>query len=499
MNLHRRLVAVMAILLVVGLGVADFVTYASVSSFLYGRADDQLSASEVVAANYLIYSSNHGAKVTASDLSRRVSPDLYILIVNAQGHVLLRRPSGSPDRPDPQPTSLYSIPVQNEGASDEHHFGRYAGTYRPNPSAVVVGGKNDLGAQYRAVAVAVPQGTLISALSLNPTNDTLASLRRIEFLASLAVVLAAGILALVLVKRGLRPLAKMAETADAIASGDLTRRVPEASTDTEVGRLGVALNEMLTQIEGAFDMKTASEERLRQFVADASHELRTPLTSIRGYSELLRRGGFSDETGRQKALQRIEDEATRMGGLVEDLLLLAQLDRGRPLRAEPVDLGAICADAVDDTNALEHDHLLMIEAGQPVIVLGDPERVTQVAHNLVRNALMHTPAGTTVTVSVGTQGHEGYLRVSDNGPGVNALTASRIFDRFYREDSSRTGMGTGLGLAIVRAIAEALHGSARVESLPGEGTTFYVTLPLVESTETIGSVRPDRVRSPQVS
>jgi two-component system OmpR family sensor kinase len=305
-------------------------------------------------------------------------------------------------------------------------------------------------------------------------------------LASLAVVVSMGALALWLVRRGLRPLAEMAQTADAIASGDLARRVPEGSTDTEVGRLGVALNQMLTQIEGAFDVKSASEERLRQFVADASHELRTPLTSIRGYAELLRRGGFSDEASRRRALLRIEDEATRMGGLVEDLLLLAELDRGRPLRAEPVDLGRLCADVVDDTNALDHDHLFSLDLEAPVMVLGDPERLTQVAHNLVRNALAHTPAGTTVTVSVGVEGKAadamGFLRVTDTGPGINPLQAARIFDRFYRGDPARAGAGTGLGLAIVRAIAEALHGSARVETSPAGGVSFVVALPLSRTT-----------------
>ena len=220
------------------------------------------------------------------------------------------------------------------------------------------------------------------------------------------------------VRRGLRPLRQMAGTADAIASGDLTRRVPEGRPGTEIGRLGSALNEMLAQIEVAFDEKSASEERLRQFVADASHELRTPLTSIRGYAELLGRGGFSDEAGRNKALKRIEEEATRMGGLVEDLLLLAELDRGRPLRAEPVDLHRICADAVDDSNAVAHGHDLTLQPGPPVVVVGDGERLAQVAHNLVRNALAHTPPGTEVVVSTGVAQTMGYIRVSDNGPGI---------------------------------------------------------------------------------
>jgi two-component system OmpR family sensor kinase len=375
------------------------------------------------------------------------------------------------------------------------HFGRYAGTFRPDPSAVIVGSKGDPDGEYRTVAVTVPQGPLYTALSLNPTNDTLSSLRRVELLASLAVLLVMGGLALWVVRRGLRPLRDMAETADAIASGDLARRVPEEPQSTEVGRLGVAFNQMLTQIEGAFAEKSASEERLRQFVADASHELRTPLTSIRGYTELLRRGGITDEAGVRKALQRVEEEATRMGGLVEDLLLLAELDRGRPLRAEPVDLHRICADAVDDSNAVDHGHLLSLQDGGEVVVLGDPERLAQVVHNLVRNALAHTPADTKVVVSAGVELDLGVIRVIDSGPGITPEEARRVFDRFYRGDPSRSGAGTGLGLAIVRAIAEALGGSAKVISPPGGGSSFVVSFPLAGQ-----STRPARepVRLPQV-
>jgi two-component system OmpR family sensor kinase len=288
----------------------------------------------------------------------------------------------------------------------------------------------------------------------------------------------------------------MAGTADAIASGDLTRRVPESNPSTEVGRLGSALNEMLGQIEGAFDEKSASEDRLRQFVADASHELRTPLTSIRGYAELLRRGGFVDEDGRRRALQRIEEEATRMGGLVEDLLLLAELDRGRPLRAEPVDLQRVCADAVGDSNAVPHDHELELVPGVPVVVTGDAERLAQVAHNLVRNALAHTPAGTTVRVSTGVLERMGFIEVADDGPGIPPAEARRVFDRFYQGDPSRSGGGTGLGLAIVRAIAEALGGSADVVPTTGPGATLRVRIPLSTTTAPAPS-GPAPVPSPQ--
>ena len=202
------------------------------------------------------------------------------------------------------------------------------------------------------------------------------------------------------------------------------------------------------------------------------------MTSIRGYAELLGRGGFSDEAGRHKALKRIEEEATRMGGLVEDLLLLAELDRGRPLRAERVDLQRICTDAVDDSNAVAHGHHLRLQPGSPVVVVGDDERLAQVAHNLVRNALAHTPPGTEVVVSTGVAQSMGYIKVTDDGPGIPPAVARRVFDRFYQGDPSRSASGTGLGLAIVRAIAEALHGTAEVTNAPQGGASMVVKIPL---------------------
>jgi len=500
MSLQKRLVAVVALLLVIGLLVAEVVTYASVRSFLYGQADNTLAQNEALGFNYLTYAAGRDLPITEASLSRRVSSDVYLTLLNRKGKVILRRPSGSPTRPDPAPILTKQVQVQQvPDIYSRVRVGRYAGTLRPDPDAVILGSTGDPDGQYRTVAVTVPQGTLITSIPLNPTNDTLASLRRVELIASLAVLLAMGVLVMVVVRRGLRPLRQMAGTADAIASGDLTRRVPEERPGTEVGRLGVALNEMLTQIEGAFAEKSASEERLRQFVSDASHELRTPLTSIRGYAELLGRGGFSDEAGRRKALKRIEEEATRMGGLVEDLLLLAELDRGRPLRAEQVDLQRICADAVGDSNAVAHGHHLMLETGTPVLVVGDGERLAQVAHNLVRNALAHTPPGTEVSVSTGVAQNMGYIEVSDNGPGIAPGEAGRVFDRFYQGDPSRSATGTGLGLAIVRAIAEALHGSAEVLSVPGprSGATLVVRIPLA-ATHVAAAASPTPARSPQL-
>ncbi len=482
MTLQRRLVAVMALMLVIGLVVADVVTYASVRSFLYGRADATLVQDEALAYGYLNYSASRGVSISKANISRRVSTDVYVILLDHQGKVVMRRPSGSPSTPDPSPILTKGIPVQHPPDFDGRHLeaGRFAGTFRPNPNAVVLGSQGDPDGAYRTIAVTVPQGTLITSLSLNPTNDTLSSLRRIELIASLVVLFALCVITTVLVRRGLRPLREMAGTADAIASGDLTRRVPEERTGTrdEVGRLGVALNEMLSQIESAFAEKSASEERLRQFVADASHELRTPLTSIRGYSELLAKGGFSDQASQTKALKRIEQEAARMGGLVEDLLLLAELDRGRPLLAVPVDLRRVCADAVGDSMTVAQSHHLTLAPGRPVVVVGDPERLAQVAHNLVRNALAHTPPGTEVKVSTRAMGTMGVIEVSDNGPGIAPEEAERVFDRFYQGDPSRSGAGTGLGLAIVQAIAEALDGTAEVRGAPGGGASVVVRIPL---------------------
>ncbi len=476
MNLHRRLTITMAVLLVLGLAIADVVTYTALHSFLYGRADAQLDSSQRLAYNYLVYAAQRGRTPNALGLDNRVSPDVYVLVVNPRGRVVISAPSGSPEHPDPQPVLPDSIKI--ESIPNKHTFGRHHGTFRPEADGFDLGAGPGSAARYRAQAVAVPQGTLITATSLNPTNDTLSSLIRIELLASLAVVLVLCILAVWTVRRGLRPLDDMTETAGSIASGDLAQRVPTIDERTEVGRLGAALNTMLTQIESAFEEQSASEARLRQFVADASHELRTPLTSIRGYAELLRKGGFTDESSRQRALARVENEAARMGGLVDDLLLLARLDQGRPLARVPVDLGRVARDAVDDARAVDPERQIKLRTQGPVLVAGDPDRLGQVAHNLVRNALTHTPPGTPVTVTVRREGRRGLVSVADEGPGLDSTQAARVFDRFYRGTAARTRDGTGLGLSIVQAIAVALGGEVRVDSDPGHGVTFTVEVPL---------------------
>jgi two-component system OmpR family sensor kinase len=466
----------MAALLILALSVADVVTYTTVRSFLLGRLDVQLDVAQHQAFNYLLAQARTGRSPTARALDDRVSPDVYLLLVAPDGSISLVRPSGSDIHPDPRP--ILPSALKASSAPRARTFGRRSGVFRPEANSYTVAARGDGGARYRASAVEVPQGVLVTAVSLNPTSDTLSLLVGVELGASLAVLAAICILALWTVRRGLRPLEDMARTAGEIAGGDLRQRVPVDDEQSEVGRLGQALNFMLNRIEAAFSEKSASESRLRQFVADASHELRTPLTSIRGYTELLRKGAFADEESRQRALSRVEREATRMGTLVDDLLLLARLDEGRPLERSPVDLRRVGADAVDDARAVEPARPVELVAPAPVVVLGDRDRLGQVAHNLVRNALAHTPAGTPVRVEVSAEAGMGRLRVSDEGPGLDAEAATRVFDRFYRGDVARTGDGTGLGLAIVRAIAEALSGTATVRSAPGAGTTFTVELPL---------------------
>ena len=314
----------------------------------------------------------------------------------------------------------------------------------------------------------MPGGTLVTAISLDSTEKTLASLIHVEVIVSIVVVVALLILALWIVRVGMRPLDDMTETAGAIAGGDLTRRIRRTDDRSEVGRLGVALNGMLSQIEAAFRERTSSEGRLRRFVADASHELRTPLTSIRGYAELLRKGAFEDEAARRRAAERIEGEAARMSLLVDDLLLLARLDQGRPLAHEPVDLGRVAAEAVEACRMSDDSRPITLTASGPVVVLGDAARLRQIADNLLHNAVVHTPRGTPVSVQVWRDGAVALVRVADEGPGLDVEQAARVFDRFYRGSEARTGEGTGLGLSIVAALAEAHRGSARVVSAPGQ-------------------------------
>jgi two-component system OmpR family sensor kinase len=281
------------------------------------------------------------------------------------------------------------------------------------------------------------------------------------------------------IRRGLRPIDDMIATAGLIASGDLSHRVEHEDEVTEVGRLGRALNAMLARIETSFAAKEASERRLRQFVADASHELRTPLTSIRGYAELYRSGAAASPAALERVMARIESEGARMGKLVEDLLLLARLDQGRPLQREPVDLVELVEDAVQDARVVDPGRPIALAHPADARVLGDADRLRQVVDNLLANARVHTEPGTAVHVAIAAQAGEVTLAVADEGPGIEPEAARRVFDRFYRVDTSRSRArgGSGLGLAIVASTIEAHGGRVALDSTPGRGTTVTVTLP----------------------
>src|SRR5256712_1415993 len=305
---------------------------------------------------------------------------------------------------------------------------------------------------------------VVLAIPLTDVQSTLSALLQTEALIRRAVVAATVVLALVIIESGLRPLRRMGAVAKDIAAGDLTRRVEPATPRTEIGRLGLALNAMLSQIEAASAQRTASERRLRRFIADASHELRTPLTSVRGYSEMLRRGAAESPADADLARRRIEEESVRMSALVDDMLLIARLDQGRPLETKPVDLQAIARDAVDDARAVAPQREITLNASAPVVVAGDDTRLRQVLGNLVRNALVHTPPQTPIDISLSTEDSIAKLSVMDHGPGLPAEDIDRIFEPFYRADPSRSrdSGGAGLGLSIVSAVVTAHGGHVTV-------------------------------------
>jgi two-component system OmpR family sensor kinase len=335
--------------------------------------------------------------------------------------------------------------------------------------------------EFRARAEPLPDGSmLIVAAPLNEVAETLRRLLLIETLVSLAVVAAIVGLGLWLVRLGLRPLGRIEETASAIAAGDLSRRIDETDQRTEVGRLGRALNTMLGQIEHAFAEKVASEQRLRRFVGDASHELRTPLSSVQAYAELFERGARDRPQDLARAMAGIEREAKRMAMLVDDLLLLARLDQGRPLERAPVDVSEVARDAVDAARAVDGDRSLELDAPEPVVVIGDRERLRQVVDNLLANVRAHTHSATPAAVHVGRENGVALIEVADEGPGLTEEQAAHVFERFYRADPSRSrdSGSSGLGLAIVAAIAEAHGGGASLTSRPGHGATFRISLPL---------------------
>jgi two-component system OmpR family sensor kinase len=363
----------------------------------------------------------------------------------------------------------------------------------PVGKLLTVGSVGSSGLRYRAYASRDPEdsGLTIVAVPLRDVDQTLNRLLLVEGLVIAGVLLALGLSAFFVVRLGLRPLDRMEVTAGEIAAGQLSRRVSPATPRTEVGRLGLALNAMLERLEQAFAQREASEERLRQFLADASHELRTPLASIRGYAELFRMGATRDEAETQTAMRRIEDESKRMGVLVEDLLTLARLDEAPELTRAPVDLAVLARDAVEDAHAIAPDRPIGLDAPDAAVISGDSHRLRQVLANLLRNALVHTPPRTPVEVSVSQDEQNVTVSVRDHGPGLPDADPERLFDRFWRAEGGRGRgkAGAGLGLSIVGTVVDAHGGRVSAGDAEGGGARFTVVLPRAPSQATASAAQ----------
>jgi two-component system, OmpR family, sensor kinase len=469
-SLRARLLAAVLALTACGLLLVGGITYVEQRSFQYDRVDQQLRAS-VIGVGHQLDEQMGGPAGNYGDPDDHpprgggppnfgIPAGTYGEKRDATGRVLIAKPFAVNGTVTAKPALPAKVPT-NE--------------------AFTVDGQTGAGTRYRALALRDPRdgSVTIAAIPLSATDDTLQRLLVVEALVIAGVLIVLGLVSWVVVRVGLLPLDRIGHTAGAIAGGDLSHRVESTDPRTEIGRLGISLNAMLDRLERAFGEREASEDRLRRFIADASHELRTPLASIRGYAELFRMGAARDPADVEKAMGRIEDEAARMGVLVEDLLTLARLDEVPDTPHAQVDLAALVRDAVDDGRASAPDRAIGIEVDGPALVLGDRDQLRQVLGNLLRNAFVHTPQGTPIEVSLAHVDGEVRLEVRDHGPGLPTSDAEALFERFWRSEGGRERGrgGAGLGLAIVAAIVDAHDGEVRAGNAPGGGASFVVTLP----------------------
>ena len=471
LSLRGRLLIGVISLLVVGLLVGDTATYVLFQNSLTARIDGQLTARSTHDAAFNVLAHDCRAEPGAAGgfpsntVTELLSDDGSVQLACRVGFG-----SGTSNAAPVLPKTLSSTPLDQPAQPVT-----VAGTGNVHRYRLTYWSENSFEGQ-----------TVVFAIPIDDAQATLAQLLQLELFISVAVIVGTALLAWLIIEIGLRPLRRMGAVAGEIAAGDLTRRVAPATPKTEIGKLGLALNAMLAQIERAFAERTESERRLRRFIADASHELRTPLTSIRGYSEMLRRGASESPEDSVLARRRIEEESVRMSALVDDMLLIARLDQGRPLELKPVDLQAIARDAAADAHAVAPQREITLEAARPVVVSGDDTRLRQVVGNLVRNALVHTPSQSPIEIAVTTQNGTAHLRVADHGPGLQPDERERIFEPFYRADPSRSrdSGGAGLGLSIVNAVVAAHGGRVSVKETSGGGATFDVELPLAPASPT---------------
>jgi two-component system OmpR family sensor kinase len=467
-SLRARLLVAVLVLSAAGLLLVGATVYAEQRSFLLDRIDQQARAAPGPVAFALHGDPGFG----------RVDPD--------NDH---RDGGPGPDRNLPLGTYGEERDASGKvvGSAVAFTYGQTVTTDPNLPAKVPIGkpftvhGKNGDEKTYRVFAARDPgQSTYtVVAIPMGDVEQTLHRLLAVLALVIGGVLLILGFAAWGVVRVGLLPLDRMGHTAGAIAGGDLSHRVGSTDPRTEVGRLGIALNAMLDRLESAFTARKASEDRLRQFLADASHELRTPLASIRGYAELFRMGAARDPEDVAKAMRRIEEEAARMGVLVEDLLMLARLDEIADAPHTDIDLGRLVDDAADDARATAPDRDIASSVHGETTVLGDAHQLRQVLANLMRNALVHTPSGTPIELSAARDDGEVRIEVRDHGPGLPTGNPSELFERFWRSEGGRKQGrgGAGLGLAIVAGIVDAHHGRVEATNAPGGGASFVVHLP----------------------
>ena len=467
MSLRGRLLLAVGAVALVALLTADVATYQSLKNFLYDRVDQSLDSAQQPLAHNI--GDGHGPRGGQPPIeASRFAPGTFVEVRDADGDVSFTAPARFRGGDEYNP----SLPVNLELAPGTSKY-------------FTVDAKEADGPQFRVRATALPNGDqLLTAVPLDDTEATLNRLLAVEVAVTAAALIAAAALGFWLVRVGLHPLGEVEATAEAIAEGDLSRRVPGDDAKTEVGRLARTFNTMVERIQQAFSARDATEARLRRFVADASHELRTPVAAVSAYAELFERGANVRPDDLSRVMTGIRAETARMGDLVEDLLLLARIDEGRPLERERVELVAIAAQAVDASRAVGPEWEVQLDAAHPVEVLGDATRLRQVIDNLLGNVRAHTPPGTATVVRVREEGTEAVIEVADNGPGLAPDDAAKVFERFYRVDASRSRDhgGAGLGLSIVAAIVGAHDGQVGVSSsMTQPGAIFTVRLPLPAS------------------
>ncbi|HXW39143.1 MAG TPA: HAMP domain-containing sensor histidine kinase [Acidimicrobiales bacterium] len=504
MTLRLRLLLSVVAIVAAGLVISDLVTYNALRSFLITRVDQQLQAAADPVGRAVLSSSGLGPRLPGAPPSGLAvagasgrAPHFGSVFVRGGADQIFLNGNHGPGlgRGVLVPPGTYGEIRSPAGQVEGHLFFSYGSKAPADPViparlpgsglsstsdfyfSTSSSGSNAV--SYRAVAKPLVgnEGVIVIAVPLADMVGTLQQLVLIEIIVSALLLAGLGALSWFMVRRDLRPLEAMTATAGTIAEGDLSSRVSQVSGGTEVAQLGQAFNTMLDQIERAFAQRAASEERLRRFLADASHELRTPLTSILGYAELFDLGVRDRPVELATSMHHIRDEATRMGTLVDDLFLLAQLDHERPLDLEPVDLAALVRQSVGAVQITDPERRMTVQSDEAVWVSGDRSRLRQVVDNLVVNAQRHTPPGAAVDVAVRAQGSTAVLTVHDNGPGIDPSDVNRIFEPFFRSDPSRSRRsgGAGLGLAIVAAIVAAHRGTVHAE--PGPGATFVVRLP----------------------